>query len=403
MTTEEESTSPEKILEPPAQLLESSSSSSAGSDAEEVSSSDEDENESPLDSPVESGDEGEENEKGHHKSKKKRKKEEEPYKLTLVCDHSKEKPGIIQYLAVFTWLGWFAFYFYFPIIVIVLYYVSPLSLGLLIAAMVASSLYPCDRKVQPSWGWKVGAWIMRNMRSYFQMTVYAEDYEAVKQAHPAILTVEPHDIMPVGLFIFSDHIGYFSTHKIRGCLTSAVYLVPFLKQIYTWSDATDVNKSSIKRLLDDKCTATLCPGGAHEVTFMTDPNSKDLVLYLKKRIGMVKIAAEYGYPIIPTFTFNQRKTWDYFVPQWPWLHSMGRKVGFIPLIFFGVGGIPFSPPKSCPLTMVIAKPVNVPKLGPNAKIEDLLPYHEEYLEAVRRIFENNKEKFGMGDINLKIL
>jgi hypothetical protein len=81
----------------------------------------------------------------------------------------------------------------------------------------------------------------------------------------------------------------------------------------------------------------------------------------------------------------------------------GRKVGFIPLIFFGAGGIPFAQPKSSPLTVVVGKPIHVPKLGKDAPKEELEKYHKQFLDAYTRIFEKNKKRFGMGDITLKIV
>ena len=38
---------------------------------------------------------------------------------------------------------------------------------------------------------------------------------------------------------------------------------------------------------------------------MTDNSNKECVLYLKNRMGIVKMAALHGVAIIPTFTFNQ--------------------------------------------------------------------------------------------------
>jgi hypothetical protein len=35
--------------------------------------------------------------------------------------------------------------------------------------------------------------------------------------------------------------------------------------------------------------------------------------------------------------------------------------------------------------------------------EMLRPYHAQFVEAIERIFENNKEQFGMGKVVLKII
>jgi hypothetical protein len=42
-----------------------------------------------------------------------------------------------------------------------------------------------------------------------------------------------------------------------------------------------------------------------QVCYMTDNKNKECVLYLRNRMGIVKMAALNGVAIIPTFTFNQ--------------------------------------------------------------------------------------------------
>lgn len=57
---------------------------------------------------------------------------------------------------------------------------------------------------------------------------------------------------------------------------------------------------------------------------MTDNSSKEITVYLRNRMGLIKMAALNGVPIIPTFTFNQRDAFAYWIPQWKWLHKLGR-------------------------------------------------------------------------------
>lgn len=197
---------------------------------------------------------------------------------------------------------------------------------------------------------------------------------------------------------------YMSGHTIRGCLTSACFSIPGMRHIYTWSRATSVDRKTINRLLEKKCSPTLCPGGAHEVTFMTSPDSDEIVLYLKSRIGMVKIAAQHGVPIIPTFAFNQRPAYSFFVPQSKFLHKIGRKLlGFIPLVFFGAGNLPFGQPKPCPITLVIGKPIYIPKMEGTIEKEALQPYLDQVIASIERIYALNKDKFNMSHIKLKIM
>jgi hypothetical protein len=144
---------------------------------------------------------------------------------------------------------------------------------------------------------------------------------------------------------------------------------------------------------------------------MTDNKNKECVLYLRNRMGIVKMAALNGVAIIPTFTFNQvrynnryvgwstyplwwlarscasvcivavadalivgvnstlpairplqRAAFNFWIPQWRWLHKLGRRMGFIPLMFSGIWGIPYAMPAPTPLNLVVGKPIVVPKM-----------------------------------------
>lgn len=237
------------------------------------------------------------------------------------------------------------------------------------------------------------------------MRVYCEDYEAFRAIHPAIIALEPHDVLPIGLFILSDHLGYAKPHTNRGCMTSAIFRIPGMRHIYSWATATSVSKRNIQRLLRKGITPGICPGGVQEVTYLTTPESDECILFLRSRLGLIKLAAEFGTPIIPTFTFNQRRCFDFWIPQWPWIQRLGKKIGFIPLIIFGVFGIPFAIPKPVPMVMVIGKPIPVPKMTTedmHGKKEELEKYLLQLIASIEHIFETYKHEFYMGDIKLII-
>ena len=88
---------------------------------------------------------------------------------------------------------------------------------------------------------------------------------AVLATGPALFSMEPHDILPVSIFSFSGILSYFPGHNARGCLSSACFMLPGMRHIYTWGEATDVNKKTIMRNLAKGYSLALCPGGAHEV------------------------------------------------------------------------------------------------------------------------------------------
>lgn len=203
-------------------------------------------------------------------------------------------------------------------------------------------------------------------------------------------------------FARGPQMNIFPNHSFYACVTSACFSIPGMRHIYNWSCATSVAKKELLRLIHKGRSPTLCPGGAQEVTNMTSPHAKECYLYLRSRFGMIKIASQTGAPLLPCFAFNQRKVYSFWIPQWKWLHTLGRKIGFIPLIFFGIFNIPFAQPKPNPITLVMGNPIKVPKLSIDAKKEELEPYLLQFIAEIERIYEENKECFDMGDIRLEI-
>lgn len=245
---------------------------------------------------------------------------------------------------------------------------------------------------------------MRKAEEYFKVRLYFEDYEATNSCGPSIVTIEPHDVLPVGLCSYSNAMNHLYGHQIRGCLASACFSIPGMRHVYTWARATNIERKTMRKLLSTGQSVCICPGGAQEVTYMSSPGSKEIALHLRNRYGFIKMAMQQGCAIVPTFAFNQRKVWDFWVPPFKWLHKLGRKMGFIPLVFFGIGGIPLAQAKSLPIDIVLAKPIKVAKVGEDVEIttEMIQPYLDEFIAVTERMFERNKAKFGMADYKLVI-
>jgi len=241
---------------------------------------------------------------------------------------------------------------------------------------------------------------------YFQARLYFEDQEALEATGgKAIIAFEPHDILPVSVVLFTEYFKFFRPLNIRGCFSSAIFNVPGMKHFFSWSGSTNAEKSTIRRLLKEGKTPALCPGGVLEVTYLTHPQAKEIVLHMRNRLGIIKLAVEHGVPLIPVFSFNQRKTYDYYVPQWPWLHRVGRYLGFLPVTILGSFGIPFGIPKSVPLTMVVGKPIVVKQMTSDEMKENIVylqAVNEQLIAAMESLFDNYKEQFDMQPYTLII-
>lgn len=139
-----------------------------------------------------------------------------------------------------------------------------------------------------------------------------------------------------------------------------------------------------------------------EVAFVN--HKKETTMYIRKRLGLVKMALANGVPIIPTVAYNQRHAFGFYVPKWKILHKLGRKMGFIPAMITGIFNIPFAQPKSEALQVIVGKPIICPKAeGGKPKDEDVVKYHAMWVEATIKLYNDHKAQFGMGDVALKVL
>lgn len=320
------------------------------------------------------------------------------FELTL--DESKVVRNWTHYAAMFVWVGWTFFYAIFIPFAIFLYlYAKPL-LSILIGLIVLSGLCTTKREYQPKWGFAIGDWINTQAAKYFHLQFYAEDKEALKTSGKAIIALEPHDVLPLSIFAFNDVLNTVPGHKCLGCITSVCFSIPLMKHIYTWVNAVSVDKKNICRLIEKGISPIICPGGVQEVTLLR--NKDEVVLYLNKRLGFVKLAMKYGIPIIPAFTFGLRKTFSFWVPEGKFFESVGRSIGFLPMIFFGLWGLPLGPPKPCDYVVIIGKPIPIPAIE-NPSEEEIRKYHVIYVQELTRIFELEKAKHGYSNLQLRIV
>ena len=188
----------------------------------------------------------------------------------------------------------------------------------------------------------------------------------------------------------------------KGLMTSAIFLLPFIRQVYSWVGGDTVDKKNFKRTLEDGKSLAFIPGGVQEVTLSDQSKPEEIVLYLKNRKGFVKIALEYGVPIVPVFAFGLKGAYSFYFPSGNIFTTFSRAIGFAPLVFFGRFGIPFGIPKPLKLHVVFGEPINIPKeINPSS--DSIEKYHNIFLQNMESLFEAHKESNGYGSKSLKIL
>jgi 1-acyl-sn-glycerol-3-phosphate acyltransferase len=319
-------------------------------------------------------------------------------KNTVLMDCRHVRPTFMSYLCMFLSLGWIITVSCFLIMLPFLWvYCRPLF-WVILGLTLLSAVYTADRDYQPAWGYTIGSWIMRNVDSYFMYRLEFEDLEAVKNAKVAIYIMEPHGVFPVALFW--GGLRVIPNFEMLVCISSSIFTIPFMKHVLTWCGATNIHKDNISRYLKEGVNVNICAGGVQEIQFWGD-NQKELVLFLKSRFGVTKLAMSHGVPIVPSICFGLDKAYDCWIISHPVLLTIARKIGFFPMLFTGLFGVPFGQPKPCPLCSIIGKPIYFPYVE-NPSSELVAQNHQIFLDAYVKLYNDNKHRFGMAQVPLRL-
>ena len=66
-----------------------------------------------------------------------------------------------------------------------------------------------------------------------------------------------------------------------------------------------------------------------------------------------------GVALVPCFSFGLSQSFYSLIPKHKFMQQLGRKLGFLPMMFFGAFNIPFGPGKPVDYTVVIGEPIKV--------------------------------------------
>ncbi|CAO2623593.1 Acyl-CoA wax alcohol acyltransferase 2 [Lemmus lemmus] len=264
----------------------------------------------------------------------------------------------------------------------------------------------------PERGGRRSSWVRRwclwkHYCNYFPIKILKT--HDISPSHNYILACHPHGLMAHSCF------GHFATDtsgfsKIFPGITpyiltlGAFFWVPFFRDYVMSTGACSVSQSSIDFLLTQKDTGKMLVvvvGGLAECKHSM-PGSTTLVL--KNRYGFVRMALRHGVSLIPAYGFGEADLYDQhiFTPGGyinrfqNWFQKM---VHIYPCAFYGRGFTKNSwglLPYSQPVTTVVGKPLPLPKIE-NPSLETVLKYHTLYIDALRKLFDQHKTKFGISE------
>jgi diacylglycerol O-acyltransferase 2-like protein 6 len=318
---------------------------------------------------------------------------------TVVIDHSALQPTLLQYTVVFLGMGWMVTI---PLTLASIPFVwenMKTFVVLYCSVVIFSVVYTLDRNAQPKWGYDFGAFLMRNCTSYFKFKIEFEDLHALENANgPVLFASEPHGVLPLGAYW--GNLNIVANQKILCCMSSSILKIPIMKHLLTWTDAISADKITMSRHLNLGYSLNICPGGVKEVGYLGNPNT--CVMFLRTRYGFTKLALEHGTSIVPSVTFGLQNAYDYWVPKWDIIRPLASRLGFYPMIFLGLGGIPFFQPKPCAMSVVVGSPIILPKI-PNPTTDEIVKYHSLFIGEIERLFEEYKGAYDMGHVRLEII
>ena len=188
---------------------------------------------------------------------------------TITLDKSQTTRTWAHYFAVWVWVG--SIFWYLVFLVSLPFFHETSAWRTWAAVLVVATLVPCDERLQPQICVDFGRWVIRRAVEYFHIKMIVLDAEAVRCAlvciyniicniyrfiiitsapffvqvracGPAIVAMEPHDVLPLSICGFSNDFQGLPGHTCVACVTSFCFKLPVMKHIYTWVGATAVEK-----------------------------------------------------------------------------------------------------------------------------------------------------------------
>jgi len=198
----------------------------------------------------------------------------------------------------------------------------------------------------------------------------------------------PHGVYPMGPILAATFVDkMFPGMKVFGISADNVFRVPFHRHFMSWIGAKPANQENFKNLLSlGSCGVVV--GGLAEM-YLNYDNNEEIVL--KSRKGFIRVAVETGSSLVPIYYFGNSQ----LLKMGPKMfQSISRKLRFSFGLIYGRFFAPI--PYQVPLFAVVGKAlpaIKVSRDDPNFNsVVDKL--HEEFSQALVKLFDDHKETYG---------
>ncbi|GMF56785.1 unnamed protein product [Phytophthora fragariaefolia] len=212
----------------------------------------------------------------------------------------------------------------------------------------------------------------------------------VKPNDRSLFAFHPHGVLSNGFAINGAHHMTFERAECRWLVAENLFWFPMLREILNWMDFSSVAKATFQRVMPTGQNVGLIPGGFEEATLYRRGKHR---VYIKKRVGFIKMALQYGYKVHPVYTFGE----EYAYHAFPSLLQLRLKLNEYKLpgvVFFGRLNCCYLPRPDVDLITVVGKPLMLPHIE-NPTREDVKKYHDQYIEALQSLFDRYKSVYAV--------
>ncbi|EDO18334.1 hypothetical protein Kpol_1013p5 [Vanderwaltozyma polyspora DSM 70294] len=241
---------------------------------------------------------------------------------------------------------------------------------------------------------------------------FSQSYEKIGPKY--IFGYHPHGVGALGAFGVFATEGCGWSEKFPGIPTSLMTLVtqfqvPYYRDYLLGFGITSVSKKNALKVLKNNHSICIVVGGAME-SLLSEVQKSDLVL--KRRKGFIKLAINTGDTcLVPTFAFGetniynilQTKEGSFMRKLQLWLkENWGFTIPFFyarSVFNYDFGILPFR----APINVVIGSPIYVKEQNLNPTPEIVEHYQNLYIEELKKLYYENRDKYGYGDVELNIV
>lgn len=325
--------------------------------------------------------------------------------------HDKMMKGVgsfYNHLMMFVWLG--VIHLVVVIVGVAGFFLPHPAAVAVLVTLTALSVAP-NKAPYPGWGMSIAGAITRAAARYFPLSMEWEDeagyLAAAEKGTPTVIGLEPHSVMPLSIVSFGNY--FFFTKSTPQCVRNSralasgtIFIFPLLRQLWSWLGMDPISKAYMRKLLEQKRTVLIIPGGVTECLEMR-PGVE--TIYLRKRFGFVKLAMQTGAQLVPAFTFGQCNTYKYWRLGPPLcslkvVAAIASVMKFAPIFFWGKWGTPI--PHQVAMNTVVGKAIAV-KQNQNPTNEEVEAKLKEFIDAMEILFNKHRGRFGFEGTQLVIL